>query len=516
MPTYTARKEREEKMKKEEELKRRNTAFISPVEDPKEKYRREMAERWDNKSAPKEEIAPYARENKAILEKIDILTCHNTAVYIEDNQWVNLEKEKKNLDNIRNDIERLGKDVKLRVKIDSPNTAHTFVIEHKKRIANKSDKPFELVLKKEFTETSDDTGYIYLEDAFKLDDEENYKHNFKASSDIEQKLSAGLITNYRGTLRSYIFHKEQALNKVADKKAEKKYTLNTHDEDVQPIKKALNTLNLNVANLHTKDEVYNEDVHASVKLFQTAYEPPKEQIHPYALPLKVDGEISDQTLMAMDEALVNNVKFQNPQVVHFDGKTLSFIDNETGKHHICDGSGLQISGEQLCYKAETKNSSLDGIDLSGYAIGATGTMQATAQAYYENLSRQQKHALADKMKQKISSVGQPELVKTATVKSVNKAVLSAKTAKGLGYAGLLVIAVDINDDQEIRASHVLTAFMLGASFIPVVGWMIGGGYFLADIATLTITGKSIGGHFDEEYNEYFDKPLNEPLKSWKD
>jgi hypothetical protein len=58
--------------------------------------------------------------------------------------------------------------------------------------------------------------------------------------------------------------------------------------------------------------------------------------------------------------------------------------------------------------------------------------------------------------------------------------------------------------------------MVGVGFIPVVGWMISGSYFLADIATLTITGKSLGGHFDEEYNEYFDKPLDEPLKSWKD
>jgi hypothetical protein len=201
---------------------------------------------------------------------------------------------------------------------------------------------------------------------------------------------------------------------------------------MKPIKKALNALNLNVENLHIKDEVYNEDVHASVKLFQTSYEPPKEQIHPYNLPLKVDGKISDQTLMAMDEAIVNNVKFKAPHVVHFDGNRLSFIDADTGELHVCDGSGLQISGENLCFKQETQDSSLDGIDLSGYAIGATGTMQATAQAYYETLSRQQKYALADKMKQKISSVGKPELLKTSTVKSVS----SKATTKNLGLLSL--------------------------------------------------------------------------------
>lgn len=508
MPTLAAKKKREEEKKKAEELKRRNTAFIVPVEDPKEKYRREMDEKWNNRPAPKEEISPYKRENKAILEKIDVLSCHNTAVHIEDKQWVNLEKDKKNIDSIRNDMERLGLGINLRVKIDEPDTEHTFTIEQKKRLSDKPNLPFESVSQKSFTQTSDDKGFIYIKDVFRLDEEEGYKHIFTASSDIEQQLSAGLITKHRGTLRSYIFQNEKPLNKVADKQLEKTYVLKTHDEDVKPIKKALNALNLNVAKLHVKDEIYNEDVHASVKLFQTAYTPPKKQIHPYSTPLKVDGEISDQTLMAMDEAIVYNVKFQDPQVVHFDGKNLSFIDNETGTLHVCDGSGLQISGEQLCYQKEEEQSpSLDGIDLSGYAVSATGTMQATAQAYYETLSHQQKHKLADRIKQKLSTPGKPELFKTATLKSVNKAVLSAKTARGLGYAGLLVIAVDINDDQEVRASHILNATMVGASFIPVVGWMIGGGYFLADIATLTMTGKSIGGHLDDEYSEHFDEPI---------
>jgi hypothetical protein len=313
---------------------------------------------------------------------------------------------------------------------------------------------------------------------------------------------------YKGTLRSYIFKKEVPLNKVAEKKSEKKYTLDTRDEDVKPIKKALNALNLNVEKSEIRDEVYNENVHASVKLFQRIYEPPKEQLHPYNTPLKVDGEIANQTIMAMDEAIVNNVKFKTPQVVHFDGKTLRFIDNETRQYHVCENGSFYVNGDQLCLKdEEAEGTSLDGIDLSGYAVSATGTMQATAQAYYETLSRQQKHKLADRIKQKLSTPGKPELFKTATLKSVNKAVLSAKTAKGLGYAGLLVIAVDINDDQEVRASHILNATMVGASFIPVVGWMIGGGYFLADIATLTMTGKSIGGHLDDEYSEHFDEPI---------
>jgi len=479
-----------------------NTAFIVPIADPKDIRRQEIIESCKNNSSTEEKIAPYTRQNKAILQEMEVLTCHNTAVRVEDKQWVNLEKDKKNIDNIRNDMERLGLEVKLRVKIDLPNTKHTFEIEQKKRIADKMDLPFETISKKKFTEVSNDKGFIFIKDIFKLDEEENNKHIFTASSDIERKSSAGLITKHRGTLRSYIFQNEKPLNKVADKKLEIIYTLETHDEDVKPIKKALNALNLNVAKLHVKDEVYNEDVHASIKLFQTAYTPPKEQIHPYSKPLKVDGEVSDQTLMAMDEAIVNKVKFNDPQVVYFDGKNLSFIDNKTNELHVCDGRGLQISGEQLCYKEEeSSDSSLDGIDLSGYAIGATGTMQATAQAYYETLSRKQKHILAENLKQKISAPGKPEFVKTSTLKSAASTALSDTVAKRLGILSLGVIAYDIKDDKEVRASHVLNITMVGVGFVPVVGWMISGSYFLADIATLTITGKSIGDYLDDAVDE---------------
>jgi len=38
--------------------------------------------------------------------------------------------------------------------------------------------------------------------------------------------------------------------------------------------------------------------------------------------------------------------------------------------------------------------------------------------------------------------------------------------------------------------------MTAASFLPVVGWAIGGGYFLADVGVRLITHKSIGEHLD--------------------
>jgi len=302
-------------------------------------------------------------------------------------------------------------------------------------------------------------------------------------------------------LRSVLLKNVDTFNAIAAKKISKTYALQTKDKDIRPIKKALNNLNLNIVQLHTNDIVYNEDVKATVELFQRVYIPPKEQLHPYNTPLKIDGEVSDQTLMAMDEALVNNVKFNDPQVIHFDGRHLSFVDNTTGELHICDGTHLHIDGDHLCYKQDTQNdSSLDAIDLSGYAVGTTGTMQATAQAYYETLSRQQKHKLAEKMKRTVSRAGKPEVIKTATIKSVAGSALSNSTAKGLGLLSVGVIIFDVADDNEIRASHVLNLAMVGVSTIPVVGWIIGGTYFLADITTLAISGKNIGGYLDDAVN----------------
>jgi len=39
--------------------------------------------------------------------------------------------------------------------------------------------------------------------------------------------------------------------------------------------------------------------------------------------------------------------------------------------------------------------------------------------------------------------------------------------------------------------------------------------FLADIITLKITGKGLSEHIDEEFNEIFDRPTDEPLWDFK-
>jgi len=47
-----------------------------------------------------------------------------------------------------------------------------------------------------------------------------------------------------------------------------------------------------------------------------------------------------------------------------------------------------------------------------------------------------------------------------------------------------------------NASHLLDITITGASFIPVIGWAIGGGYFVSDIIHTEVYGYSIGDRLD--------------------
>jgi len=46
--------------------------------------------------------------------------------------------------------------------------------------------------------------------------------------------------------------------------------------------------------------------------------------------------------------------------------------------------------------------------------------------------------------------------------------------------------------------------------IPVVGWIIGGGYFVADMITIGVSGQSIGQHLDNAVGT----PLIDDIYNW--
>ena len=85
---------------------------------------------------------------------------------------------------------------------------------------------------------------------------------------------------------------------------------------------------------------------------------------------------------------------------------------------------------------------------------------------------------------------------------LNKAKnLTKNLSRGANLLGAGLALGEIVSDGEIRSSHVLNASVLALSAVPVVGWVFGGAYFIADLTTIAITKKSIGQHVDKAVGE---------------
>ena len=81
--------------------------------------------------------------------------------------------------------------------------------------------------------------------------------------------------------------------------------------------------------------------------------------------------------------------------------------------------------------------------------------------------------------------------------------LSTKLA--IVNAGLIITDVAVN--KQIKASHVINGLMTGLSFTGV-GSIISGVWFIADMGTQFVTGKSLSDRLDEA--------VGEPLVDWND
>lgn len=77
---------------------------------------------------------------------------------------------------------------------------------------------------------------------------------------------------------------------------------------------------------------------------------------------------------------------------------------------------------------------------------------------------------------------------------------------GLGVVSAAATVTQVLYNSQINASNVLDAVVTGVSFIPGIGWAIGGGFFVADLITRGVTGQSIGQHLDDA--------VGQPLFDW--
>lgn len=79
-----------------------------------------------------------------------------------------------------------------------------------------------------------------------------------------------------------------------------------------------------------------------------------------------------------------------------------------------------------------------------------------------------------------------------------------KLFKGLSRGGNIIggatIGLNVALNGKIKTSDIFLSVVWGSSFIPGVGWAIGGVFFAADVISLIITDKSIGDHIDNISN----------------
>lgn len=80
----------------------------------------------------------------------------------------------------------------------------------------------------------------------------------------------------------------------------------------------------------------------------------------------------------------------------------------------------------------------------------------------------------------------------------NQKAAGAKFGKVLGYAGLALTAYDMYQNG-VNTSNSLDAFFGGVSFAGPWGAAIGGTYFVGNLLTVGITGKTIGQHVDDNF-----------------
>ncbi|MBL4708065.1 MAG: hypothetical protein JKY48_06460 [Flavobacteriales bacterium] len=121
----------------------------------------------------------------------------------------------------------------------------------------------------------------------------------------------------------------------------------------------------------------------------------------------------------------------------------------------------------------------------GLGVGYLGHLSSNK--HWLNKNAQQ---VAKQLKNSGINVGSEKIFKT----NIKSGLRSA--SRGLAVAGVAITAYEIASAGEIRASHLLSVGVLGLSTIPVVGWVVGGGFFVSDMITMGITGRSIGQHLD--------------------
>lgn len=162
------------------------------------------------------------------------------------------------------------------------------------------------------------------------------------------------------------------------------------------------------------------------------------------------------------------------------------------------GSSFGSASNYSMLNQEDEVGGFDGMDYANNTASLTGTFVGGAQFTVRAVENQSLWTASYKAHRALKSIGVK--VQTRAIKHGAKTVLANASKKIVVVGGVLAVT-DVFMDGQVNASHLLNIGMVGVSAIPVVGWVIGGTYFVADMITLGVSGESIGQHLDDYVGE---------------
>ena len=155
----------------------------------------------------------------------------------------------------------------------------------------------------------------------------------------------------------------------------------------------------------------------------------------------------------------------------------------------------------------TEQDGIDGMDIANYIISNSGTLVGGVQYGVNSMKNSQLWRYSYKASKYLNGKGIN--VQTRVIKHGLNGVLN-NASRNITYIGLALSVADVAIDGKLKASHILNVGMVGVSAIPFVGWIIGGGYFVADMITIGVSRQSIGQHLDNAVGN----PLIDDIYNW--
>lgn len=141
---------------------------------------------------------------------------------------------------------------------------------------------------------------------------------------------------------------------------------------------------------------------------------------------------------------------------------------------------------------------LQAVDNANSVIGTPIGWLESKWEIKSNANYRFKNKLANEINVALRHNGYKTVASTLRDKTLPK--ILKWSSRGGNIIGGATIGINVLLNGKIKTSDLFLSVIFGTSFIPGVGWAIGGVFFAADVISLIISDKSIGDHIDDISN----------------